>query len=75
MARLVCHTCLLKDDDFRIIGGRNNQKICTDCDQGIIKSVNNLIMQRPVNERIGKQSFNEMYDTNHVLFDMFYYGV
>ena len=50
MARLVCHTSLLKDDDIRVNAGGHSQTVCSNCDLGIRETVMHLVMQCPVNE-------------------------
>ena len=60
MARLVCHTSLLKDDDPRYKGGSNSMKNCTRCDLSIPESVKHLVMQCPDNEGAKEFMFEEI---------------
>ena len=50
MARLVCHTSLLKDDDFRLNEGSLSQTMCTNCNLGARETARHLVMQCPGNE-------------------------
>ena len=50
MARLVCHTSLLKDDDVRLNEGSYLQAVCPNCDLGIRETVKHLVMQCPSSE-------------------------
>ena len=50
MARLVCHTSLLKDDDVRLNKGSHLQVACANCDLGIRETIKHLVMQCPSNE-------------------------
>ena len=60
MARLVCHTSLLKNDDPRYKGGSNSMKNCTRCDLSIPESVKHLVMQCPDNEGAKEFMFEEI---------------
>ena len=60
MARLVCHTSLLKDDDPRYKGGSNSMKNCSRCDLSIPETVKHVIMQCPANERAKEFMFEEI---------------
>ena len=68
MARLVCHTSLLKDDDPRCKGGSNSMKNCSECDLSIPETVKHLVMQCPANEGASKFMFDEIQkvDNNFV---------
>ena len=68
MARLVCHTSLLKDDDPRCKGGSNSMKNCPECDLSIPETVKHLVMQCPANEGASKFMFDEIQkvDNNFV---------
>ena len=52
MARLVCHTSRLKDDDFRLSGSSHSQIICTACNLGTRETIRHLVMQCPKNENL-----------------------
>ena len=60
MARLVCHTSLLKDDDIRLNGGSHSQTMCTNCNLGIRETVQHLVMQCPANEGSRITMFREI---------------
>ena len=68
MARLVCHTSLLKDDDPRYKGGSNSMRNCSRCDLSIPETVKHLVMQCPANESAKKFMFDEIQkaDNNFV---------
>ena len=46
MAKLECNTSFLKDSDYRLKSLSFNL-MCTECDLGIRKNVNHLVMQCP----------------------------
>ena len=60
MARLVCHTSLLRDDDPRCKGGGNSVKNCTKCDLGTPETIKHLVMQCPESENAKEFMFNEI---------------
>ena len=47
MARLVCHTSLLKDDDVRLNDGSFSQTMCSYCELGSRETIKHLVMQCP----------------------------
>ena len=60
MARLICHASQLRDDDPRYKGSSPLQKMCQECDLGVIESVQHLVMQCPANEGYRIEMFNEI---------------
>ena len=60
MARLVCRTNLLKEDDPRYRGTSNSVRNCPRCYLGAPETVWHLVMQCPVNERAKQILFNEI---------------
>ena len=60
IARLVCHTSLLKDDDPRLIGGRSSMRMCIKCDLSVPETVQHLVMQCSANEEAKACMFDEI---------------
>ena len=60
MARLVCHTSLLKDDDYRLNEGSHLKTACTNCDLGMRETLKHVVMQCPSNEVKRLYMFHEL---------------
>ena len=60
MARLVCHTSLLKDNDPRYKGGSGSTKMCTKCNLSIPETINHLRIQCPDKETAKMCMFNKI---------------
>ena len=65
MARFVCHTSLLKDDDPRYKGGNTSIKNCNMCDFSVPETAKHLVMQCPDNERAKEFMFKEIQKVDH----------
>ena len=60
MARMICHTSLLKDDDPRCRGGSNSLRNCSRCELGIPETLRHLVIQCPENEGLKEILFKEI---------------
>ena len=60
MARLVCHDSQLKDDGPRLRQCSSSQKMCQECDVGIVESTKYLVMQCSVNEKAKEIMYREI---------------
>ena len=60
MARLVCRTSLLKEDDPRYRGTSSSTRNCSQCDLSTLETIAHLVMQCPANERAKEILFIEI---------------
>ena len=67
VARIICHTSLLKDDDPRCRDGSNSLRNCAKCDLEIPETFRHLVMQCPGNERLKEIMFKEIAKVDMVL--------
>ena len=61
MSRIVCHTSLLKKDDFRLKGLTMSHKTCIMCDLYCIEDIIHIISQCPYYHKERTEMYNEIY--------------
>ena len=60
MALMVCNTSLLKGRDYRLKISTHSERICNECDLGIVENTFHLVMQCPTHEDDRKPMYNEL---------------
>ena len=60
MAKLVCDTSLLKNNDYRVKRRTFGFKVCSRCDLGILESAKHFIMQCPFYEKDRSDMYDEI---------------
>ena len=62
MSKIVCHTSLLKRDDFRLKGLTISHKTCIKCDLYCIEDIIHIISQCPYFHKEIIEMYNEIYE-------------